>query len=180
MLVEVILGPLHVRLDGIGILRGVPISGTHLTVLLNKLERLDKSQGFVHRPSHGQIVDRDLPEHTLGIDDEQTTEGDTGILKEDIVVPSDLLGEVRQQGVLQLTQSSVLALQIRPCQVAKVRVDGDTNHFCVNILELLDSVAERDDLSGTDEGAGIKWKALVIYLVRGSHDLQVQRVEEQH
>ena len=46
-------------------------SSPHLPVLLHKLEGLDESEGLVHAPAHGEVIDGHLPHHTLGVDDEE-------------------------------------------------------------------------------------------------------------
>ena len=50
-----------------------------------------QAQGFVHTPSDGQAVDRNLLDDAFGVDDEQPTEGYTEILNENAVTGRDVL-----------------------------------------------------------------------------------------
>lgn len=154
MLVEIVLGPFDIWLNRVCVLGGIPIGGANFAVFLDELKSFQQSKGFVHGTTHGQIVHSDLPQDTFRVDDEQSSQGDSSILEQNVVVPSDLFRQVCEQGVLQLTQSSVLSFQIRPCQVAEMRVHRHSNDFCIQGLELIDAVTEGDDLGGTNECTG--------------------------
>lgn len=114
MLVEITLRSLRVRFDSIGVGFGIPIGRTNLSVFLHKLESLDESQGFVNRSSHGQIVDRYLPNDTVGIDDEQTPQRDSGLLQQDTIIGGDFLGQVGQKGIIHLSQAALFAWGVNP------------------------------------------------------------------
>jgi len=77
----------------------------------SELEGLDETNGFFNGTADGQIVDGDLagkkkkidklssvfrdkidkaiPQDTLRVDDEETTEGNTSFLNQDTIVPTD-------------------------------------------------------------------------------------------
>ena len=59
--IKVLQRLLGVWFDG-GRVRG-PASRANLSVLLHKLESLHQSEGLVHTPTHGEIIDGHLPGH---------------------------------------------------------------------------------------------------------------------
>ena len=93
-----------------------------------------------------------LPQNTIRIHDEETTQGDTRLFNKNSVVPGDCLVKVRDQRVLQPAQASLLARLLDPGQVGEMRVGGDSDHLTVDLLELLDPLGEGDDFRGADEG----------------------------
>ena len=72
----------------------------------------------------------------------------------------DGVGEIRQEGDIQLAQTALLPGSVHPGQVSEVRVDRAGHHLGTDLPELCDPVVEGQDLGGTDEG-------------------EVQRVEEE-
>ena len=50
-------------------------SVSHLSVLLHELEGLDESQRLVHAAAHGEVIDGHLPDHALGVNNEQAWNG---------------------------------------------------------------------------------------------------------
>ena len=49
-------------------------------MLVSELEGLDETEGLVHGPSDGEVVDRDLAEDPGRRDDEEAAEGDAGVV----------------------------------------------------------------------------------------------------
>ena len=70
--------------DGVG--PGFPASGAHLAVLVRVLERLHQPQGLVHGPAHGEVVHGDLPQDSLVVNNEQTSQSVPVLLEVDSVV----------------------------------------------------------------------------------------------
>lgn len=153
MLIEIFLRSLRVRLDGVGVGLWVPIGRANFAVLFHKLERLNQAQRFVDRAAHGQIVDRNLTHHSVRIDNEQTTERDSGLLQQHTVIGGNFLGQIGQQRVLELAKTAALSWRVAPGQVRKVRIDGHSDDFGVQRVEIFDAITEGDDLRGTDKGA---------------------------
>ena len=75
----------------------------------------------------------------------------------------DGLGSVRNEGDVQLADSTVRARGARPSQVGVVRVSGDRQDLCVDGGELGAFLAERYDLSLHDNR---------LRLIRGQHTFQ--------
>jgi len=121
-------------------------------VFLHKLESLDQPEGLINTPTNGEIIDGHLPQNTIRIHDEETTESDTSLFNKNSVVPGDCLVKVRDQRVLQSAQTSLLARLLDPGQVGEMRVGGDSDHLAVDAFELFDPFGESDDFSGADEG----------------------------
>lgn len=122
-------------------------------MLVGELEGLDQTQGLVDVAADGQVVDGDLAEGALGVDDEETAQGDAFLLDQDAVVARDLEVLVGNQGELQvLAQTALLARTLAPGQVCEVAVGGDTQDGGVELLELGEGVVEGEDLGGADKG----------------------------
>ncbi len=71
-------------------------------------------------------MEKDGPESTLGVDDEEATERNAVLLDEDIVVAGDGHGLVGDEGQLEVrAKATLLAGLGRPRKVGEVRVRGD-------------------------------------------------------
>jgi hypothetical protein len=57
------------------------VGGADLTVLVGELEGLDETDGLVNGAADGKVVDGDLAEGLLGVDEEETAESDTSVLR---------------------------------------------------------------------------------------------------
>ena len=86
-------------------------------------------------------------------------QGDAAV-EQHAVVGADLLGQVGHERVLEPAEAALLARCLDPGQVAELAVDRAAEHLGAALAELLDPVAEGDDLGRADEG-------------------EVERVEEQ-
>lgn len=125
------------------------------------LEGLHQSEGLVHRSAHRQVIHSDLSEDTFTIDDEETSECVSLVLKKDAVVFGDLMCEVRKKRNLHWSQTSLFPWGVDPGQMSKLRVHRASDHLCINGLKLVHTITEGDDLSRT-------------------HKREVQRVEEEN
>ena len=91
-----------------------------------ELEGLHETESLLDGAADGPVVDRDLPEDTLGIDDEEATERDTRILDQHAVVARNLHAAVGDEGDLEVgAKAAGLALELRPCKVRVLRVGGE-------------------------------------------------------
>lgn len=75
---EILQTVVSLRVDGL--LAGLPVGGAHLAVLGHELEGLHQSKRFVHAATHGEVVHRDVLDHALRVDDEQTSQSDSELL----------------------------------------------------------------------------------------------------
>ena len=92
-----------------------------------ELEGLHETESLLDGAADGKVVDGDLPENTLGIDDEETPESDAVLLNENTVVARDLHALVGEEGELEVgTETTLLAGLGRPGKVSVVRVGGST------------------------------------------------------
>ena len=65
---------------------GVQLAGANLVrVGLHVLEGLQNPQGLINVAAHRQVVDGGMHDHTIGIDDEQTTQSNALSVIEDVV-----------------------------------------------------------------------------------------------
>ena len=65
---------------------GLPASRANLPVFVSVLESLDQPEGLVYGPSHRQIVHGNLPEDSLVVNDEQSSQGVAVVLQIDSVI----------------------------------------------------------------------------------------------
>ena len=107
-----------------GVRTRLPARGADLAVLVRVLESLHQPQRLVHGPAHGEIVHGDLPQHALVVDDEEAAEGVAVVLEVDAVVLGDGVGEVREEGDLQLAQAALRPRGVHPGEVGEVGVHG--------------------------------------------------------
>lgn len=151
LLSKVLEAALGVSLHGLA--AGLPVGGADLAVLVGELEGLDETEGLVDVAADGQVVDGDLAQGALGVDDEETAQGDALLLDQDAVVAGDLEVLVGDQGQLQvLAETALLAGALAPSQVGEVAVGRDAQDGGVELLKLGEGVVEGEDLSGADEG----------------------------
>lgn len=73
-------------------------------------------------------------------------------LNEDTVLLGDGVGEVRDQGEVDLAQTSLLSGGLNPSKVNKLRVHRASKDLDSCLLKLGCLLAELDDLSGAHEG----------------------------
>lgn len=105
---EVLLGTLGVRLHGL--FARSPVGRANLVgVGLHVLEGLQNAQGFINVPSHRQVVDGGVHDHTVRVDDEQTTQGNTLSLVENVVGRGDFLLQVGNEGIVDIAQATLIA-----------------------------------------------------------------------
>ena len=131
-------------------------TGPEYIIYLNKLESLDKSESLINTTANRKIIDGHLSDNSFWINDEQTTESNSSFFNEDSKVSGDIFIEVWHQGIVEAAQTSLFSRLIDPGQVREVTVGGDTKDLTVDVLELMDSVREGDDLGGADKGK-VKW-----------------------
>lgn len=74
------------------------------------------------------------------------------LLNVDTILLGDLVGDVRNEGELDVTKPSLLAGGLGPSKVNKVGVNRGSQHLDSRLLELSNLVAELDDLSGAHKG----------------------------
>lgn len=72
---------------------------------------------LLHTASSSLI--NDLPDNSLGVDDEQTTESYTSILQKNTIFASNLLGLVSNNRDIHFTETTLLARSVDPCKVRK-------------------------------------------------------------
>lgn len=153
MLAEVLLGLLHIGLNGSRIRVGIPVGRADFSVLLDELEGFDQAQNLVDGSAHGQIINGVLAQDAIGVNDEGAAQRDALLVQQHIVVGRDLLGQIGEERVLQLAHSAVLAVDIAPGEMAEVGVHGNAQNLGVNVMELLDPLAKCNNFSGANECA---------------------------
>ena len=72
----------------------------------------------------------DLHNYTLLVDDEQTAESKAGLFNKYVIIDGDLLGQVRNQGEVNLaTKATLLAGSVNPGQMRILRIHRYTNNL---------------------------------------------------
>ena len=98
---EVFLGTLGIRLHGL--FTRSPVGRANLIwVGLHVLEGLQNPQGLIHVAANRQVVDGGMHDHTIGVDDEQTTQGNTLSVIENVVGRGDFLLQVGNEGIVDI------------------------------------------------------------------------------
>ena len=96
------------------------------TTTHGKLKRLHEANRLVDGPSNGQVVHRDLPQHTLGIDQVARTEGDALVLDQTPVLARYAHVAVSQQRDAQVWAEPALGARLlRPGVMGVLRVGRD-------------------------------------------------------
>lgn len=151
-LVEVFLRRVNFRLDGVG--TGLPVSGAHFTVLVGELESFQQSERFVDGSTDGQVVDGDLSQGALGVDQEDTSEGNAFFFDQHTVVLRQRVVGVGDQGDVDGAQATVLSGDVGPGQQRVFRVGRGEQHLAVLFGELLGGLRVGNDFGGAHEGEG--------------------------
>lgn len=153
MFVKVLLRSVHRRFDSVRITLRIPVGRANFTVRLEELHSLNEAQCFVHGPADWQIVDRLLTNCSFRIDNKGTAQRNSGILNQHIIVGCDFLRQIRQQRILESSETTLFSLHITPSQMAEMRVDRYANNFGINRLKVSNTIAKRDNLGGTYKSA---------------------------
>ena len=157
---EELLASHGIRLHGL--LAGSPVGGADLIGMgLHVLECLENAERLVNVTANGEVVDRGVHDHTLGIDDEQAAQRNTFLVVQHVVGASDLFLEISDQRVVDVAETTLVAGCLNPGEVAELAVHGNAEDFGVLAGEIGVAIAECRDL-------------------RGAHEGEVERVEEQH
>ena len=131
---------------------GLPVGGTDLAMLVGELESLDQTERLVDVAADRQVVDRDLPQDALGVDDEQAPKRHPLVLLEHAVGLADGVRRVGQKRDIDVAQAALGSRGLHPGPVAVERVRGAADDGALDLGELLDAVAEGNDLRRADEG----------------------------
>ncbi len=110
--------------------------------------------------------------HPIGVDQIQTTQC-LAFLVKDVEGVTDLLVQVGDEGIVDITDTTLIPRGLDPGQVAVLAVDGNAEDFTVLAGEIGVAVAESRDLSRADEGEiqGIEEQHHVLAAVLGQGDL---------
>ncbi len=85
------------------------------------------------------------------VDQEQATQGD-GFTNQDVVVASDLLVEVGDERIIDLTEATLISRRVSPSQVRVVAVDGNADDLNAEVAELLAAIRKSDDFGRANKG----------------------------
>lgn len=121
-------------------------------MLLSELEGIDESEGLLDGSANGEIVDGDLSDNALGVNDEDTSESDTGLGDENTVVLGQGVVGVSKQGDVDGTKTTILSGNVGPGKQRVLGVGGGKENLGASLLELRDGIGVSDDLGGADEG----------------------------
>jgi hypothetical protein len=86
----------------------------YLAILVRELERINQPQRLIHAPSNRQIIDSDLPHHTMRVDQKQSSESNTLLLNQDAIVFADTVVLVREQWDVNLAQPTIFPTRSCP------------------------------------------------------------------
>ena len=93
-----------------------------------------------------------LSDDSLSVDDEETAQRVAQVLEIDAVVLGYLVRDVREERNVDVAKAALVTWRVHPGQMGELTVRGDGHDLGVELTELVGTVAEGDDLGGTDEG----------------------------
>jgi len=140
MLLEV-----FVRLDRIGFDCGIaffPLYWANFTMFVVVLEGLYQAEDLINAAPDRRLVERVLAEDALGVDEVSCANSVARILVQAAIFGGQLAGKVREENVLQLTNATVLARNLRPGIVGIFRINRGAKDDGIDLVELLQSVVE--------------------------------------
>ncbi len=92
-----------------------PVSRTDLIrVGLHVLECLKHTQSLVNIPADRQVVDCGVHDHTLRVDNEQSTQGYAFCVVENVVSSGDFLLQVRNQRIVDIADAALISCCLNP------------------------------------------------------------------
>jgi len=96
---------------------------------------------------------KDTPQGTLGVNDEETTEGNTLFLDQDAVISGDLHITVCKKRQLEIgAETTLLTRLVGPGKVGVLRVGRDSKNLGVEFLELAKGIIEGKDFRWANKG----------------------------
>ncbi len=95
-----------------------------------------------------------LPDHTVGVDEEQSTKCNALLFNQDAVVFTDAVVLVAQQGDVDLAESTIPLAGICPGQQAVFAICAGEDDAGAAGSKVGSAVAEGNDLGRADEGPG--------------------------
>jgi hypothetical protein len=121
-------------------------------VLVEELDGLQETNGFVNGAPDGQVVNGGRSNDALRVHDEEAAESD-GVVMKDTELACDGLVQVGNKGQMARGEATLVARLLRPGQVAVLGVDADAVDFGTELAELGDAVAESIQLRGAYKSA---------------------------
>ena len=141
--------------------------------LLRFIKNLNHTESFINITAKRQVVDGGVLEDVLFIKEEETSESDTFFFDEDTVVTGDVLGDISEEGNLEVLDTTLLAGEFTPGLVGEDGIDGAAEDLAVELGEFFGAVGEGENFGGADEGEveGIEEEEDLLALVLGKTDL---------
>jgi hypothetical protein len=103
--------------------------------------------------NHLDACTEDIPQGTLGVNDKETTEGDTLFLDQDAVISGDLHVTVCKKRQLEIgTETTLLTRLVGPRKVGVLRVGGYSKDLSVELLKLDKGIIEGKDFRWANKG----------------------------
>jgi len=122
-----------------------------------------------------------IPQDALGVNDEETTEGDTLFLDQDAVISGDLHVTVCKERQLEIgAETALFTRLVGPRKVGILRVGGYGKNLGVELLEQNKAIIEGKDFRWTNESK-VPEEHKLIRSFYGERELcNAHRIEEQN
>lgn len=136
-------------------LTGLPAGGADFAVLVRELEGLHEAESLLDVAADGQVTDRNVAHHLVGVDDVGRAESHARIFAlfdERTVVFGDLFVEVSEHGDVHFAESTLVSGLLGVFLMNEGGVDGASNDLGTDFLELSSSVGELADFGRANEG----------------------------
>ena len=125
---------------------------TYLAILVRKLKRINKPKRLIHRPSHREVIDSDLPDNPMGINQEQASQRDAFLLNQHTIVLCDTVVLVAQQRDVDLAQPAIFFACVGPRKQAVLAICAYEDDAGAAGGEIGGALTKSDDFGWAHEG----------------------------
>jgi len=114
MIGQVFLHPIGIRDHAVFPL--LPVCRTNMTFMhADELKSLENPHRFGHGTAHREAIDRGVHHHPLTVDEKKSSQGNTFIPHQDIIISRSNLIQVREERIVEVpAQAPILSLRFDP------------------------------------------------------------------
>jgi hypothetical protein len=127
---------------------------TYLAILVRKLKRINKPKRLIHRPSHREVIDSNLPDNPMRINQEQASQRNALLLDQHTIVLCDTVVLVAQQRDVDLAQPAIFFTCVGPRKQAILAICACEDDAGAAGGEIGGAFTKSDDFGRAHEGPG--------------------------
>ena len=129
-----------------------PTRWTYLAVFFEELYAIDRAQQLIHITTQGKVVDQGMPAYAVRVDQKRATSSEATVGVDYIVILRHLLRRIRQQRVLDRTNTTIVDRSITPTSMGLRLIHRYAQDLDATLFKLTDTVVKSDKLRGSNEG----------------------------